>query len=133
VTSVPEAAPPDQKVPAVDAEGLVKTYKSRAGTVEAVRGVDLRVEAGEVFGFLGPIGEGHPIQLRQAGSQPAPTLSSRATPARGLQRSDEVGRGRERSRRRDYSGEAVHECFRMKTILLCSFRTIAADLDTPAT
>jgi len=56
VTSVPEAAPPDQKVPAVDAEGLVKTYKSRAGTVEAVRGVDLRVEAGEVFGLLGPNG-----------------------------------------------------------------------------
>src|SRR5512133_2989059 len=43
---------------AVKAEGLVKTYRSRAGTVEAVRGVDLQVEAGEVFGFLGPNGAG---------------------------------------------------------------------------
>ena len=43
---------------AVEAAGLVKTYRSRAGTVEAVRGVDLRVEAGEVFGFLGPNGAG---------------------------------------------------------------------------
>jgi ABC-2 type transport system ATP-binding protein len=43
---------------AVEAEGLVKTYRSRAGTVEAVRGVDLQVEAGEVFGFLGPNGAG---------------------------------------------------------------------------
>jgi len=43
---------------AVEAEGLVKTYRSRAGTVEAVRGVDLRVDAGEVFGFLGPNGAG---------------------------------------------------------------------------
>jgi ABC-2 type transport system ATP-binding protein len=43
---------------AVEATGLVKTYKSRSGTVEAVRGVDLRVEAGEVFGFLGPNGAG---------------------------------------------------------------------------
>jgi ABC-2 type transport system ATP-binding protein len=43
---------------AVEAEGLVKTYRSRAGTVEAVRGVDLRVEVGEVFGFLGPNGAG---------------------------------------------------------------------------
>jgi ABC-2 type transport system ATP-binding protein len=39
---------------AVQAEGLVKHY----GDVEAVRGVDLRVEQGEVFGFLGPNGAG---------------------------------------------------------------------------
>src|SRR3954462_10528496 len=43
---------------AVQAEGLVKTYSGRSGTVEAVRGVDLRVDAGEVFGFLGPNGAG---------------------------------------------------------------------------
>ena len=39
---------------AVFAEGLVKHY----GDVEAVRGVDLRIETGEVFGFLGPNGAG---------------------------------------------------------------------------
>jgi len=39
---------------AVQAEGLVKHYDD----VEAVRGVDLRVERGEVFGFLGPNGAG---------------------------------------------------------------------------
>ncbi len=50
--------------PAVKAEGLVKTYRSRAGTVEAVRGVDLRVEAGEVFGFLGPNGAGKSTTVR---------------------------------------------------------------------
>jgi len=44
--------------PAVQAAGLVKHYTSRNETVEAVRGVDLRVEAGEVFGFLGPNGAG---------------------------------------------------------------------------
>jgi ABC-2 type transport system ATP-binding protein len=36
----------------------VKHYTGRSGAVEAVRGVDLRVEAGEVFGFLGPNGAG---------------------------------------------------------------------------
>jgi len=44
--------------PAVEAKGLVKTYRGRSGTVEAVRGVDLRVEMGEIFGFLGPNGAG---------------------------------------------------------------------------
>jgi ABC-2 type transport system ATP-binding protein len=50
--------------PAVEADGLVKTYRSRAGTVDAVRGVDLRVEAGEVFGFLGPNGAGKSTTVR---------------------------------------------------------------------
>src|SRR5256714_6201276 len=59
VASVAGRLPAKQRAdPAVEAEGLVKTYRSRAGTVEAVRGVDLRVEAGEVFGFLGPSGAG---------------------------------------------------------------------------
>jgi ABC-2 type transport system ATP-binding protein len=43
---------------AVEAEGLVKHYPNKAGVVEAVKGVDLRVDAGEIFGFLGPNGAG---------------------------------------------------------------------------
>jgi ABC-2 type transport system ATP-binding protein len=49
---------------AVQAEGLVKTYSGRSGTVEAVRGVDLRIETGEVFGFLGPNGAGKSTTVR---------------------------------------------------------------------
>jgi ABC-2 type transport system ATP-binding protein len=49
---------------AVVADGLVKTYEGRAGTVEAVRGVDLRVERGEIFGFLGPNGAGKSTTVR---------------------------------------------------------------------
>jgi ABC-2 type transport system ATP-binding protein len=46
--------------PAVAAEGLVKHY----GDVEAVRGVDLSVAPGEVFGFLGPNGAGKSTTVR---------------------------------------------------------------------
>ena len=40
--------------PAVSVEGLVKRY----GELEAVRGIDFTVAAGETFGFLGPNGAG---------------------------------------------------------------------------
>ena len=49
---------------AVRATGLVKTYKGRDGEVEAVRGVDLDVAPGEVFGFLGPNGAGKSTTIR---------------------------------------------------------------------
>jgi ABC-2 type transport system ATP-binding protein len=40
---------------AIEAQSLTKTYP---GGVEAVKGVDFKVEAGEVFGLLGPNGAG---------------------------------------------------------------------------
>jgi ABC-2 type transport system ATP-binding protein len=43
---------------AVEAVGLVKQYGGRSGVVDAVRGVDLAVKTGEIFGFLGPNGAG---------------------------------------------------------------------------
>jgi ABC-2 type transport system ATP-binding protein len=50
--------------PAVLAKGLVKHYKDGDETVEAVRGVDLEVRAGEIFGFLGPNGAGKSTTVR---------------------------------------------------------------------
>jgi ABC-2 type transport system ATP-binding protein len=50
--------------PAVLAQGLVKHFTGRDGKVEAVRGVDLDVRAGEIFGFLGPNGAGKSTTVR---------------------------------------------------------------------
>ncbi|MBI5870834.1 MAG: ATP-binding cassette domain-containing protein [Actinobacteria bacterium] len=44
--------------------GLRKSFKSKKGAVDAVRGVDLRIGEGEIFGFLGPNGAGKTTTLR---------------------------------------------------------------------
>jgi ABC-2 type transport system ATP-binding protein len=49
---------------AIEAKQLVKHYTGRGGDVEAVRGVDLHVRQGEVFGFLGPNGAGKSTTVR---------------------------------------------------------------------
>jgi ABC-2 type transport system ATP-binding protein len=46
--------------PAVETTGLHKSY----GDVEALRGIDLRVERGSVFGLLGPNGAGKTTAVR---------------------------------------------------------------------
>jgi ABC-2 type transport system ATP-binding protein len=49
---------------AITAEGLVKVYRSRAGEVRALDGLDLTVAEGSVLGLLGPNGAGKTTTVR---------------------------------------------------------------------
>ena len=58
---------------AIETRSLTRTFK---GGVEAVRGVDLGVEAGSVFGFLGPNGAGKTTTVRMLCTLLPPTGGS---------------------------------------------------------
>src|SRR5437868_10842742 len=58
---------------AIEARGLERTFK---GGVEAVRGIELSVAAGEVFGFLGPNGAGKTTTVRILCTLLPPTAGS---------------------------------------------------------
>ena len=60
----------------IDARGLARTFTSRRGKVEAVRGVDLQVTDGEIVGFLGPNGAGKTTTLRMLTTLLTPTAGT---------------------------------------------------------
>jgi ABC-2 type transport system ATP-binding protein len=64
---------PRLEQPAIDVRRLRKTYP---GGVEAVKGIDFRVAAGEVFGLLGPNGAGKSTTIGMLTTTIAPTGGS---------------------------------------------------------
>ena len=59
--------------PAIETRALRRTFK---GGVEAVRGIDLSIARGEVFGFLGPNGAGKTTTVRMLCTLLPPTAGS---------------------------------------------------------
>jgi len=80
----------------LETRGLAKTYKIRARgkdapkTVDAVKGVDLTVQAGEIVGFLGPNGAGKTTTLRMITTLLDPTDGTATVAGHDL-RADPVG------------------------------------------
>ncbi|WP_199571116.1 ABC transporter ATP-binding protein [Streptomyces murinus] len=57
----------------ISAANLARTFQTKAGPVDAVRGVDLTVHEGEILGFLGPNGAGKTTTLRMLTTLLKPT------------------------------------------------------------
>ncbi|MFB6842553.1 ABC transporter ATP-binding protein [Streptomyces sp. NPDC056361] len=60
-------------MPLISTAGLARTFPSKRGPVEAVRGIDLTVRPGEIVGLLGPNGAGKTTTLRMLTTLLAPT------------------------------------------------------------
>src|SRR6478736_7185509 len=78
----------------VSTHDLRRTFKTRGGPVEAVRGVDLDVRAGEIFGFLGPNGAGKTTTLRMLATLLAPTSGTATVAGADLIREPQLVRER---------------------------------------
>ncbi|TDU91424.1 ABC-2 type transport system ATP-binding protein [Kribbella voronezhensis] len=61
---------------AIEATGLVKTFRSRKNSVKALDGIDLEVPEGSVLGLLGPNGAGKTTAVRVLTTLMAPDAGS---------------------------------------------------------
>jgi ABC-2 type transport system ATP-binding protein len=60
----------------IEAKGLARTFRTRTGVVEAVRGVDFQIAEGEIVGFLGPNGAGKTTTQRMLATLLVPTAGT---------------------------------------------------------
>jgi ABC-2 type transport system ATP-binding protein len=70
----------------IEASGMAKRFRSRAGVVEAVRSVDIEVRPGEIVGFLGPNGAGKTTTLRMLTTLLAPDAGEAKVAGHDLRR-----------------------------------------------
>ncbi len=87
---------PTASGPMIQTQDLRRTFKVRGKKedIEAVRGVDLRVGAGEIFGFLGPNGAGKTTTLRMLATLLPPTSGEATVAGADLRRQPQKVRER---------------------------------------
>src|SRR5262245_57141048 len=74
----------------IEARGLARTFKTRTGPAEAMRGVDFHVASGEIVEFLGTNGAGKTTTQRMLPTLLSPTAGEATVAGCDLRR-DPVG------------------------------------------
>ena len=78
----------------IEASELARTFTEGRRTVEAVRGVDLQVDVGEIVGFLGPNGAGKTTTVRMLTTLIKPTAGTASVAGHDLLKDPAGVRGR---------------------------------------
>ena len=88
------AAPTRISTTMIETPDLRRTFRTRGGPVDAVKGVDLRIGAGEIFGFLGPNGAGKTTTIRMLATLIRPTAGEASVAGADLRREPQLVRRR---------------------------------------
>src|SRR5690606_4737799 len=95
-------------VPVIQASDLVKRYDEGGGDVEVLRGLDLRMEAGETLSIVGTSGSGKSTLLNLLGGLDKPTGGSVSVCGQNLAGLTEAQRGVLRNRRMGFIYQFHH-------------------------
>jgi putative ABC transport system ATP-binding protein len=106
-------------MPLIDARNLRKSYRlSRENTVEAIRGVDVRVDEGEMIAIMGPSGSGKSTLMHLLGLLHQPDADGGPTPELWF-RGRDMGRANDGARTRARAADMgfVFQAFNLVPVL----------------
>jgi putative ABC transport system ATP-binding protein len=106
----------DVAAPLIETEGLVRRYGQGASTVLALRGINLKVERGEMVALMGPSGSGKSTLMQILGLLDRPTTGSYRLDGQDVSKISSRGAAAIRGQRVTFVFQGIHLLPRLSAI-----------------